>query len=189
VTPSAIVPLAKGPKGLALASKFGDVLQPVTYQPPIFLPSQYAMDNFGEFLEVVGWASVKFGAIQLRFAQTEEDGSWWKRTKSGSISKACTQFFETRLQTLQPRALPTSQAFELVWDATARRDKRAVFENWAEALKDKKEWQSTAVDSWELWATELEGKGQRNKPYGVDASGGSTEHCTADSIHVWLTVT
>jgi hypothetical protein len=65
VTPSAIVPLAKGPKGLALASKFGDVLQPFTYQPPIFLPSQYAMDNFGEFLEAVGWAGVKFGAIQL----------------------------------------------------------------------------------------------------------------------------
>jgi hypothetical protein len=56
-------------------------------------------------------------------------------------------------------------------------------------LNDKKEWQSTAVDSWELWATEHEGKGQRNKPYGVYASGGSTEHCTADSIHVWLTVT
>jgi hypothetical protein len=43
------------------------VLQPVTYQPPIFLPSQYAMDNFGEFLEGVGWAGMKFGAIQLRF--------------------------------------------------------------------------------------------------------------------------
>jgi hypothetical protein len=76
VTPSEILPLAKGPKGLALASKFGDVLQAVTYQQPIFLPSQYAMDNFGEFLEVVGWAGMKFGAIQLRFAQTEQDGSW-----------------------------------------------------------------------------------------------------------------
>ena len=81
MTPSAIVPLANGPKGLALASKFGDVLQPVTHQAPIFLPFQYMMDNFGEFLEAVGWAGMKFGAIQLRFAQTEEDGSWWKRTK------------------------------------------------------------------------------------------------------------
>jgi len=117
------VPLAKGPKGLALASKFGDVLQPVTYQPPIFLPSQYAMDNFGEFLEADGLAAMKFRAIQLRFAQTEKDGSWWKRTKSGSISKGHTQFFETRLQTLQPRGLPTSHTFQHVWDATPRRYK------------------------------------------------------------------
>jgi hypothetical protein len=187
--PSAIVPLAKGPKGLTLASKFGDVLQPLTCQPPIFQPFQYAMKNFCEFLEAAGWAGVIFGAIQLQFAQTEEDGSWWKGTKSGSIRKAHTQFFETRIQTLQPTGLPTSQAFQHVSDATARRDKSAAFENWVEALKDKKEWQSTAVDSWELWATELDGKGQRNKPYGVDTSGGSTEHCTADSIHVWLTVT
>jgi hypothetical protein len=52
-------------KSLALPVKFGAMLQPVSSQPPIFLPSSYAMENFGTFLEAVGCCGLEYGAVHL----------------------------------------------------------------------------------------------------------------------------
>ncbi|KAF8538077.1 hypothetical protein BDD12DRAFT_886166 [Trichophaea hybrida] len=50
------IPIPIGPisvdkekRGIALPSKFGEVLQPHLSQPPIYLPSAYAMENFEDF--------------------------------------------------------------------------------------------------------------------------------------------
>jgi hypothetical protein len=52
------IPLKTAMKRLALPVKFGTMLQPVSSQPLIFLPLSYAMENFGQFLEAVGWCGL-----------------------------------------------------------------------------------------------------------------------------------
>jgi hypothetical protein len=56
LTPVVTVFLKKAMKSrLALAVKFGTMLHPVSSQPPIFLPSSYATEIFGVFLDAIGW--------------------------------------------------------------------------------------------------------------------------------------
>jgi hypothetical protein len=169
LTPVGTVPLKKAMKSLALPVKFGTMLQPVSSQPPIFLPSSYAMENFGAFLEAVGWCGLEYGAVHLRLPKKEEDGSWWKRTKDGRINRSPAYRVDIRVQDLLPRGKEGSQAFELQWEQNKSFDVSNGFVNWALPLENEEAWEQE--DSKTLWEKELKGEGKKGKPYGVDARG------------------
>ena len=97
LTPVGTVPLKKAIKSLALPVKFGTMLQPVSSEPPIFLPSSCAMEIFGVFLEAVSWCELEYGAVHLRLPKKKEDGSWWKRSKDGRINRSPVCRFEVRV--------------------------------------------------------------------------------------------
>ena len=63
-------------------------MQPNSCQPPIFLPSEYAMQNFGTFLEVIGWCGLEYGVVHLKLPKKEEDGSWWETTKAEKVNRS-----------------------------------------------------------------------------------------------------
>jgi hypothetical protein len=69
------VPLKRAMKSLDLPVKFGAMLKPVSSQPPIFLPSSYAMENFGAFLEAVG--------VDLNMGQCSSDCARRKKMAAG----------------------------------------------------------------------------------------------------------
>lgn len=142
-------------------------MQPDFSQPPIFLPSTHAMDNFGAFLEVVGWCGLEYGAVHLRLPKKEEDGAWWKRTEDGKVNRSPGYRFEVRKQDLVPRGVDGSKAFELQWKAIKKLDVRTSFGNWAVALEGDWEQQDSKV----LWEKELRGEGKLGKLHGVDAPG------------------
>ena len=58
------------------------------------------MDNFGAFLEVVGWCGLEYGTVHLRLPEKEKDGSWWKKTKNGMVNRSPGYRFEVRVQDL-----------------------------------------------------------------------------------------
>ena len=139
---------------------------PEKSQPPLYEVSNYAMEHFGEFLELVAWAGKEFGAIQVKVPSQEEDSSWWKRNLDGSITK---HKFHTRKQTLAPTGPLDSQSFLLPTVPFTRHHKNTCFTNWATALESKEGWKE--MDSLEYWQRELDGQGKKNKPYRVDADG------------------
>ena len=98
------------------------------------------MQNFGAFLEVVGWCGLEYGAIHLRLPEKEEDGSWWKKTKDGKVNRSLGYRFEVRIQNLEP-SREGSKAFRLDWVGMAKLDNRTCFSNWAEALGNHEAWE------------------------------------------------
>ena len=46
------------------------------------------MENFEDFLQVVGWCGFEYEAVHLRLPRKEEDGSWWKTTKDGRVNRS-----------------------------------------------------------------------------------------------------
>jgi len=156
-------------KSLALPVKFGTMLQPVSSQPLIFLPSSYAMENFGTFLEAVGRCGLEYGAVHLRLPKKEEDGSRWKRTKNGRINRSPMYRFDVRVQYLVPRGIEGSQAFQLQWEQKKSFDVSNSFVNWALRVENEETWEQE--DSKTLREKELKGEGKKGKPYGVDARG------------------
>jgi hypothetical protein len=157
LTPVGTVPLKKAMKSLALPVKFCVMLQPVSSQPPIFLLSSYSMENFGAFLEAVGWSGLEYGAVHLRLPKKEENGSWWKRTKDDRINRSPAYRFEVRVQDLLPRGKEGSQAFELQWKQNKSFDVSNTFVNWALPLENEETWEQQ--DSKTLWEKELKGEG------------------------------
>ena len=49
-------------------------------KPPLYGVFKYAMEHFGEFLELVAWVGEGFGTIQVKGG-----GSWWKKGLNGPI--------------------------------------------------------------------------------------------------------
>jgi hypothetical protein len=109
------MPLKKAKISLALPSKFGEMLQPEKNQPPLYLASPYAMENFGAFLEAVAWCGLEYGAVQLKVATIEEDGSWWPSAKLGTVRKTREYVFEGRLQNLTRLGRDDSEIYALDW--------------------------------------------------------------------------
>jgi hypothetical protein len=156
---------------MALPEKFGQMFQPNRDQPPFYRVSQYAMSNFGEFIEAVAWCGLEYGAVQLHLPTMEEDGSWWPRTQAGTVRKSWKYVLEGRLQNLRPQGPEGSQAYALDWTPVPKSQsmKRAGVFRWEKYLMDQKGREEQ--DSCTLWALENEGKAKKNKLYGVDASG------------------
>jgi hypothetical protein len=165
------MPLQKAKKSLALPPQFDEMLQPQKNQRPLYLPSPYAMENFGAFLEAVTWSGLEYGAIQLKVPTLEEDGSWWPRTKGGTVRKTSEYVFEGRLQNLKRRDQQDSGIYALNWTPIPKGQaiKMAGFFRWAEYLLSEQTWNET--DSKKLWALENAGQAKPNKLYGVDGDG------------------
>jgi hypothetical protein len=174
VIPRQVMPLKKASKSLALPSKFGEMLQPEKNQPPLYLASPYAMENFGEFLEAVAWCGLEYGAVQLQVPTLEEDGSWWPRTKQGTVRKTAKYVFEGRLQNLTrlvKQESDISEIFALDWVPIPKKEaiNQAGFFLWEKYLTSKDTWRES--DSRALWVLERYGMVNRSKLYGVDADG------------------
>jgi hypothetical protein len=169
VVPRQVNILKKAKISMALPERFGQMLHPHKGQPPLYLVSQYAMNNFGAFLEAVAWCGLEYGAVQLKVPTIEEDGSWWPRTKAGTIRKTREFVFEGRLQNLLPQGPEGSQAYKLDWTQIPKSQmvKEAGIFLWEEFLKDNTTWEEH--DSCALWALENEGRAKRDKLYGVNA--------------------
>ena len=67
--------MKKAQRAFILPAQFGVLNHPEKSQPPLYEVSNYAMEHFGEFLELVAWAGKEFGAIQVKVPTQEEDGS------------------------------------------------------------------------------------------------------------------
>jgi hypothetical protein len=148
------MPLKKAKKSLALPSKFGEMLQPEKNQPPLYLASSYAMENFGDFLEAVAWCGLEYGAVQLQVPTLEEDGSWWPRTKAGTVRKTGEYGFEGRLQNLTRLGKQESEIFALDWVPIPKGQaiKKAGFFLWEQYLTSEDTWRES--DSRALWVLE-----------------------------------
>jgi hypothetical protein len=49
------------------------------------------MENFENFLQAVEWCGESFGAVDLQFLELEENESWWKNNKNGTIGMGSKQ--------------------------------------------------------------------------------------------------
>ena len=69
------------------------------------------MEDFGAFLQVVGWYGFEYGAVHLGLPKKEEDTSWWKTTKDAKVNRSPGYRFEVRAQSLAPIRRGRSKVF------------------------------------------------------------------------------
>jgi hypothetical protein len=60
--------------------------------------------------------------------ELEENESWWKNNKNGTIGMGSKQWFETMIQTLVPHGIEVSNVFRLTWSMGNMMDKRGAID-------------------------------------------------------------